>query len=117
MEHVDVSGNAIGGTLPREWAAWGASLLRFYVENTDLSGSLPADEFTAWTNVLEFFVYDTRITFENGTTHNFQYRERPELLFDDAGRPKHLLTGVEWGRKDADPTGCASFSVVTDIGS
>ena len=60
-------------------------------------------------------VYNTTLRFGNGTTHTYQYRERPEILFDDQGAPEFLLTGVEWGDKSADRGGCGSFSVATRI--
>ena len=66
-----------------------------------------------WT-VSDTPVYNTTIVFANGTRHDFQYRERPELVFDGAV-PTHLFTGVEWGRKNADYGGCASYSMLTEI--
>jgi len=59
--------------------------------------------------------YDTTVTYHNGTTHNYQYRERPELLFRPDGSPYALMTGVEWGDKSNDPPNCDSYSIVTDI--
>ena len=59
-------------------------------------------------------VYNTTLTFTNGTQHTFQYRERPEMVFDSAV-PTHLFTGVEWGKKNADYGGCASYSVLSEI--
>eukprot|EP01062_Namystynia_karyoxenos_P053385 TRINITY_DN4321_c0_g1_i1.p2 TRINITY_DN4321_c0_g1~~TRINITY_DN4321_c0_g1_i1.p2 ORF type:complete len:412 (+),score=119.94 TRINITY_DN4321_c0_g1_i1:105-1238(+) len=58
--------------------------------------------------------YTMQVTWTNGTTREYDYRERPEILFE-GGAPRHLLTGVEWGNKGADFPHCASFSIITEV--
>jgi hypothetical protein len=81
-------------------------------------------------------VYTTTVPMANGTTVNFNYRERPEILFDPGSStaaetefggntggsirtnpriPRFLLTGVETGIKSNDYPNCASISIATVI--
>eukprot|EP00040_Diaphanoeca_grandis_P000712 m.273930 g.273930 ORF g.273930 m.273930 type:complete len:104 (-) comp109648_c0_seq1:10-321(-) len=60
-------------------------------------------------------VYTTTATMDNGTIVDYNYRERPEILFDDNGVPQHLLTGVETGLKGNDYPNCASVSISTTV--
>ena len=38
--------------------------------------------------------YSTNVTWTDGSTTTFWRRERPEIMFDDDGRPQWLFTGV-----------------------
>jgi hypothetical protein len=63
-------------------------------------------------------LYTTSITWANGTKVALNYRERPELLFDDEGHPAWLLTGAEVGYKYRYPVKggpCQSVSIITQI--
>lgn len=62
--------------------------------------------------------YTTSITWENGTKVDLNYRERPELILDDAGNPTWLITGAEVGLKYRYPEKggpCQSVSIITQI--
>ena len=73
-----------------------------------------ADGGAKWT-VSPYPVYNTTVPMQNGATQNFDYRERPEILFNKDGTPQFLLTGVETGLKDNDYPNCSSASIVTPI--
>ena len=73
-----------------------------------------ADGGAKWA-VSPYPVYNTTALMAAGATIDFNYRERPEILFSTDGTPQFLLTGVETGLKDNDYPNCSSMSIATSI--
>jgi len=47
-------------------------------------------------NSNDISAYNSTVLWEDGSNTTFFRRERPELIFDDGGRPLYLMTGVEY---------------------
>eukprot|EP01065_Artemidia_motanka_P026832 TRINITY_DN32069_c0_g1_i1.p1 TRINITY_DN32069_c0_g1~~TRINITY_DN32069_c0_g1_i1.p1 ORF type:complete len:375 (+),score=113.86 TRINITY_DN32069_c0_g1_i1:52-1125(+) len=88
--------------------------LVYHCYRGDVSGchSYSPDAVT-WT-VSPNAAYTKQVAWRNGTTRMYDYRERPEIVFDGSA-PVRLVTGVEWGNKRDDYPNCDSFTVATEI--
>ena len=97
----------------------------FHVENGEAYSSWPS--LHAWSvdlykwNVSKSYdmfgqgAYSTNVTWDNGEITKFYRRERPEIMFDDNGKPLYFYTAVEEEKYPNETSFAYSYSVVQDI--
>jgi len=103
----NVANLSVPGEDPFIWNEGGSLHIIFHVENGQAYSEQPslhawaaADDLYHWnvSRSFEWFgegAYSTNITWTDSTTQRFYRRERPEILFDDNGRPLWFLSAVQ----------------------
>lgn len=125
--YINIANLSVPGEDPFIWRDMndGVYHIIFHVENGEAYSAWPS--LHAWSRDLynwnvsksyELFghgTYSTNVTWSDNTITTFYRRERPEIMFDDNGKPLYFYTAVE-EIKYPNETGFAySYSVVQDI--